>query len=135
MSGGCDTPLHITVATGLTLFPLSHIHVTHFAYIERFIYSGISKTDISNHILDIISQEGIGTILEMNEAYQIRGKSAPWEAESIENVDQSSPMDLYVLEHQLEVCSIPKDAVKDFIYPLIKIAFLPDSRLVLTLQY
>ena len=67
----------------------------------------------------------------MNEDYCIRGDSSNWEADSIENVDQSPPMDLYVLEHQLEVCSIPVGAVKDFTHALIKIVFLPESRLVL----
>ena len=71
----------------------------------------------------------------MNEDDCIRDNSAPWETVSIENVDQNSRMELYILEHHLEICSIPKDAIKDFAYILIKTAFLPDSRFVAIPQF
>jgi hypothetical protein len=37
-------------------------------------------------------------------------------------------MELYVLEHRLQVCSIPKDVIRDFCHPIINIALLPNSR-------
>lgn len=66
----------------------------------------------------------------MNGDNEIRGSLAPWGSFSVENLEMKSPMELYVLEHQLEVCSIPKHAIKEFTHSLIQIAFLPDSRLV-----
>lgn len=37
-------------------------------------------------------------------------------------------MELYVLEHRLQVCFIPKNAIADFCHAIMKIALLPDSR-------
>ena len=53
-----------------------------------------------------------------------------WGTFSVEEVQSNPPMELYVLEHRLEVCSIPKQSIKDFTHSLIKIAFLSNSRLV-----
>ena len=69
--------------------------------------------------------------IEMNRDCQIRDIHAAWGSLSVENVDMRSPMELYVLEHQLEVCSFPKHAIKEFTHSLIKVAFLPGSRLVI----
>lgn len=51
-----------------------------------------------------------------------------WGTFSVEEVQSNPPMELYVLEHRLEVCSIPKQSIKDFTHSLIKIAFLSNSR-------
>ena len=37
-------------------------------------------------------------------------------------------MELYVLEHKVYVCSIPKDIISHFCLAIIKIALLPNSR-------
>jgi len=37
-------------------------------------------------------------------------------------------MELYVLKHKLQVCSIPKSCIKDFTHAIIKIALLSESR-------
>lgn len=39
-------------------------------------------------------------------------------------------MELYVLEHRLQVCFIPKNAIADFCHAIMKIALLPDSRYI-----
>jgi len=64
----------------------------------------------------------------MNRECHIKDNSAPWDTLSIEDVNEMSQLELYLLEHQLEVCSIPKSAIRDLTYPIIKIALLPDSR-------
>jgi len=63
----------------------------------------------------------------MNRECHIKDNSAPWDTLSIEDVNEMSQLELYLLEHQLEVCSIPKSAIRDLTYPIIKIALLPDS--------
>eukprot|EP00794_Sanderia_malayensis_P014181 gene14181-15660_t len=50
------------------------------------------------------------------------------EGPSVEELYSNPPMELYVLEHRLEVCSIPKHIINEFTHSLIKIAFLADSR-------
>ena len=64
----------------------------------------------------------------MNESIQNGMFDSIWQSQSVQDVSLKSPMELYVLEHILEVCSIPKHAIKEFTHSLIKIAFLPDSR-------
>eukprot|EP00112_Aurelia_sp_Birch-Aquarium-sp1_P016664 Seg38.3 transcript_id=Seg38.3/GoldUCD/mRNA.D3Y31 product="Cytosolic arginine sensor for mTORC1 subunit 1" protein_id=Seg38.3/GoldUCD/D3Y31 len=63
----------------------------------------------------------------MNDGIQNGVFGSMWQSQSVQDVSLKSPMELYVLEHRLEVCSIPKHAIKEFTHSLIKIAFLPDS--------
>ena len=44
-----------------------------------------------------------------------------------------SSMELYVLKHKLQVCTIPKTSMKKFCHAIIKVALLPDSRCVINI--
>ena len=46
-----------------------------------------------------------------------------------------SSMELYVLEHRLQVCFIPKTAITEFCHSLIKISLLCGARLVFFLMF
>ena len=71
----------------------------------------------------------------MNESIPNGVFGSIWQFQSVQDVSLKSPMELYVLEHVLEVCSIPKHAIKEFTHSLIKIAFLPDSRYISSLIF
>ena len=64
----------------------------------------------------------------MNEPFVIEDQGANWGCCSVENISSKSPIEVHILEHLLDVCTISKHAIKELTHSLIKIAFLPDSR-------